>query len=115
VPRTLVDQWWREFHTRITTAADETADSFQVLNLAENIKYKEAQVAYEDIRIPAANNIKNNAPWGVTMNQVQQGMLVRGMVVEIRQSWLPRDRVRINIKYSIPFLHAIPGIERSSL
>lgn len=116
VPMTLVEQWWREFHTRVGNAADGTPDSFQVLNLSDLSLWRKMRINIDDIRYPAdenhphpsewgcdfdgnrINHIDSNRPydwfdWNRTVLPKLENVAEYGQVLEFRAPWIANDRV----------------------
>ena len=105
VPINLVDQWWRELNSRVSTAADGSPNSFQVLNLSDPQTWSRTMVPLNDMRLPADDLHNFPSEWGRDFNgRCFNVFCPLNVAVEFRAPWIAGDRV----EYIIIFYYCIP-------
>ena len=108
VPINLVEQWWRELHSRVSTAADGSPNSFQVLNLSDHQTWNRTIVPMTDLRFPADLYHERPSEWGFDFDGQPFGAgnanhFYAHASVEFRAPWIARDRVRC-LSYTLNYL-----------
>jgi hypothetical protein len=103
VPISLVDQWWRELHTRIATAADGSPDSFQMLDLTDPRRVQSSFIDMEHLRRPADEEHPNPSEWGKEHDGCTCISASVSLLVEARRSWISKDRVHSTFPSQTPW------------